>query len=462
MSLMSRMRSFFVRAPEGEPRPGPWPLPISGGWLGAYEGQFINHWQMGFSPESASRSAIVQACISAYSQAVSMCPGAHWRATTKGGREQVDSSAASRILRTPNDYQSASDFIQNLVWQLYETGNAFALGLRNDRYEIDEVHLMSSALSHPMIGPEGDIFYRLAGNEAIARRLSGKANSELMVPARDVLHVRLNAPRGRAPWPLVGESPLASIAAELMTQGAISAAQTNFYANQARPSAVLSTDLVLDKDQVQALRDRWDDQSKGLRSGGTPILTAGLKVLPWTTTARDSQTAEMFKLSDERIALAFRIPMQILGIGGGSPAGSTEVLMQSWVSSGLGYALNIVEEAMGQFFRMKGQPQEYIEFSTEALLRSQFKDRFDGLTKAVQGGIYSPNEARNLEGLDAVPYGDSPRMQAQCVPLEAAGQIPSAPTAPASPAAPVKVYPRAVRDAGESLRRRLRDQRSLH
>ena len=136
--------------------------------------------------------------------------------------------------------------------------------------------------------------------------------------------------------------------------------------------------------------------------------------------------------------------------------------MQSWVSSGLGYALNIVEEAMGQFFRMKGQPAEYIEFSTEALLRSQFKDRFDGLTKAVQGGIYSPNEARNLEGLDSVPYGDSPRMQAQCVPLEAAGQIPSAPTAPASPAAPVKVFPNAVKDAGESLRRRLRDQRSLH
>jgi Phage portal protein len=76
--------------------------------------------------------------------------------------------------------------------------------------------------------------------------------------------------------------------AALQAQSAISAAQTNFYANQARPSAVLSTDLVLDKDQVAALRDRWDDQSKGLRAGGTPILTAGLKVLAWTTTARDS------------------------------------------------------------------------------------------------------------------------------------------------------------------------------
>jgi HK97 family phage portal protein len=458
MSFFSRALSMFRRsAPEGEYRPGPYWLPKTGSWLSASDGAYLNWWQMGAALEGASRSAIVQACISAYSQTVSMCPGDHWRATPLGGRERVDNSAAARILRRPNSYQSASDFLQNLVWQLYESGNAFALGLRNDRFEVEEVHLMSSSLSRPMIGEGGELFYRLAGNELIARRLDV---NELIVPARDVLHVKLNAPQGRTPGPLMGESPLASIASELAMQSGSGASQTSFYANQARPSAVLSTDLVLDKDQVQALRDRWDEQSRGLRQGGTPILTAGLKVVPWSGTFRDAQTAEMLKLSDERVALAFRIPMQILGIGGGSPAGSTEVLMQSWVSSGLGYALNIVEEAMGQFFRMKGQPHEYVEFSTEALLRSQFKDRFDGLTKAVQGGIYSPNEARNLEGLDSVPFGDSPRLQAQVVPLEAAGQIPSAPAAPAAPV--VNHYPNAIRDASAHLRARLRDGRSLH
>ena len=320
----------------------PYYLPKTGAWLP--DGAPVNWWQTGYSPESASRSAIVQACISAYAQTVSMCPGDHWRATEKGGRERVTASAVSRILRRPNDYQSGADFLQILVWELYATGNAYCLALRNDRYEVDELHLMKASMCQPMLGPEGDVFYKVAGNDVISRRLGGKANFELMIPARDILHCRLNA-RSGAPWPLVGESPLASIGAELMTQGAINGSQANFYLNQARPSAVLSTDLVLDKDQVQALRDRWDDQSRGLKAGGTPILTAGLKVLPWTTSARDSQTAELFKLSDERIALAFRIPMQILGIGGGSPAGSTEVLMQSWVSSGLGYALNIVEES---------------------------------------------------------------------------------------------------------------------
>ena len=67
--------------------------------------------------------------------------------------------------------------------------------------------------------------------------------------------------------------------------------QLQFLANQARPSAVLSTDLVLDRDQVQALRDRWHEQAKGLHQGGTPILTSGLKVEPWATPAKDAQGA---------------------------------------------------------------------------------------------------------------------------------------------------------------------------
>ena len=456
MGVFSKALSMFRRSAEGEYRPGPYFLPKTGGWLP--DGSPLNWWQVGASLEGTGRSAVVQSCISAYSQTVSMCPGTHWRATPLGGREAINNSAAARILKRPNEYQSAADFMQNIVWQLYESGNAFALGLRSDRFEIEEVHQMSSSLSRPVLSVDGELFYRLAGNELIARRLGV---NEIVVPSRDVLHVKLNAPAGRAPWPLLGKSPLASIAGELATTGAINASQTGFYLNQARPSAVLSTDLVLDRAQVEELRQRWDEQSRGLKAGGTPILTAGLRVSPWAGTFRDAQMVELLKISDERVALAFRIPMQILGMGGGSPGGSTEVLMQSWVSSGLGYALNIVEEAMGQFFRLDGQPKEYIEFSTEALLRSQFKDRFDGLTKAVQGGILSPNEARNQEGLDSVPYGDEPRVQQQVVPLSAAGQIPSAPSAPAAPAAPLKVYPDAVRNASASLRQRLRDQR-LH
>jgi HK97 family phage portal protein len=389
-------------------------------------GSAINWWQEGYNPLYATTcSAMVEACVSAYAQTVAMCPGDHWKLNAKGGRDRVKTSALSRILRYPNGYQSISDFLLNTVRTLYLNGNAYALALRNDRYEISELHLMNPEVSYPRLAVNGEIFYWLGGNDVIAKTLGEEF---LVVPARDVLHIRLHVKR-RYPVPLIGESPIVSAYGDIGVAEAIARQQSSFYMNEARPSAVLSTDLVLDKDQVQALRDRWNEQVKGLNQGGTPILTAGLKVQPWAVAGKDAATAEMLKLSNEHIALAFRVPLQVLGLGG-SPLGSTEALMQLWIASGLGFALNHIEEAFGVLFQLKGQPDEYLEFDTAALLRSALKDRIEALARGVQGGIYAPNEARQQEGLDSVPFGDEPRVQQQVVPLSAASKIPAAPPAP--------------------------------
>jgi HK97 family phage portal protein len=430
-SLISRALSPFITKGEGDYRPGPYYLPVTGGWLPADAPW--NWWQLGYNPNNpTSCSAIVEACIGAYSQTIAMCPGDHWRMNDKGGRERVKNSALSRLLRKPNIYQSISDFMLNLTRSLYLEGNAYALAERNDRYEISALHLMDPRYSRPQVVPEtGDVFYNLGGNSVVAQRLGGQ---QLLVPQRDVLHVRLHTSRERYPWPLMGETPLVAAMPDIMASSAMTQQQISFYMNQARPSAVLSTDLQLDKDQVQALRDRWNEQVKGLQQGGTPILTSGLKVQPWSQNGKDAELAEMMKLSGQNVALAYRIPLQILGLGG-TPAGSAEMMMQSWIASGLGFAINHIEEAFGLLCGLKGQPDEYIEFDTAALLRSAFKDRIEGLARAVQGGIYAPNEAREREGLDAVKFGDEPRVQQQVVPLSAAGAIPASPGPGAPPSA---------------------------
>lgn len=423
-----------IKATEGQPRPGPWNLPVSGGWLtpGAPGyGDHWNWWQLGGSIGGPSgRSAMVEACVSAYAQTVAMCPGDHWRRLDNGGRERVTTSALSRMLRHPNDYQSISDFMLNLTRSLYLDGNGYALALRNDRYEIDELHLMDPRQSSPALASyNGDIFYRLGGNSIIDYRRGAKADERLdhlMVPAHDVLHIRLNTlERTRWPWPLVGESPIVAAYGALDWYESMKNQQESFFQNQARPSAVLSTDLVLDKDQVVALRDRWNEQAKGLHAGGVPILTAGLKVQPWNVpgAAKDMQLAELLNLTQQQIALAFGVPLAVLGLQAGGTGGTTEQLMGFWLARALGFCLNHIEEAIGLLFQLKGQPDEYCEFNTAALLRSAQKDRIDMLVRGVQGGVFSPNEARAQEDLPEVKYGEEPRVQQQVVPLSAAGAI---------------------------------------
>ena len=371
---------------------------------------------------------MVEACISAYSQTVAMCPGAHWRTNENGGRERVTSSALYRILKRPNTYQSISDFMLNAVRELYSEGNAYALALRNDRFEINELHLMRSRECHARIAETGDVFYTLAGNPIIDNRIQ---SSDLIVPARDVLHIRLHTGN----TPLKGESPLCAALQDVAVSGAANAQQLAYFVNQSRPSGILSTDQVLTREQVTQLREVWNDQTQGLNAGKTPITTAGLKFQPISQTCTDAQIAEVMKMSDQHIALAYRVPLPILGLGTTTFA-STEILMQQWVASGLGFALNHVEEAFGNLFGLRGYPEEYCEFDTEALLRSAQKDRIEALARGVQSGIFSPNDARRREGYADVEAGFEPRVQTQMVPLSFGATPPQAPpeTPPAMPA----------------------------
>src|SRR5580765_3304872 len=418
---LTRALGWGAPAPEGAYRPGPYFL--SNGWLPA--GSSWNYWQSGQNVQPyGGPSAMLEACISAYAQTVPMCPGDHWRTLDNGGRERVTNSALSRILRRPNDYQSISDFMLNLTRRLYERGETFALAVRNARAEIIELHLMREGSA--TVAEDGSIFYSMQGNEIIEQRL----DLAYPVPARDVLHIRLHTPR----HPLKGASPIMAAALDLAMSDAALNQQIAFYLNQARPSFLLTTDLPLKREQAQELRQWWDQQTQSENAGRTPILTNGLKAQSIATSAVDAQLAEMLKMSDQNIALAMRIPLQILGIGGTTYA-NTELLMQSWIGTGLGFTLNHIEEAFGQLFQLRGVPDEYLELDTRALLRSAYRERIEALARGVISGIYSPDEARASEDLPAVPggVGKEPRVQQQVVPLSSGSDMQPPTPQPALP-----------------------------
>ena len=131
----------------------------------------------------------------------------------------------------------------------------------------------------------------------------------------------------------------------------------------------------------------------------------------------------------------FGVPAILLGITDTATQKSAEALMAEWLASGLGFVINHIEQAFDKFIGLATVPagREWTEFDTRVLLRSMFKERIDGLVRGVQGGIYSPNEARALEGYAAVKAGDEPRVQQQVVPLSFATAPPAPPPAPSLP-----------------------------
>lgn len=434
MSLLGGLRSLLglglKSTPEGAYHEGPYRIltTSSPGWLPPEWGAW-NHWQMNQDPRSgAGISAMVEACVSAYAQTVAMCPMSHWQRLDNGGREQVTTSALSRIAIAPNDYQTRSDFLLNLVRSLYLDGNGYALALRNNRFEIASLHGMDPRLCRAEV-IDGEIFYELGGNHVIDGRIQslGLGSSALhFVPGRDVLHVKLNSVINV----LHGETPLCAAALAVAANNAIVRQSISFFANQSRPSGILSTDQTLAKPKVDELRALWNEVSKGLNVGGVPILTSGLKFQPMAVSAKDSLAADALKLNDAAIAQVFRVPLAIVG-SEQQPMGSTEALMNFWIAGGLGFALDRVELAFDKLFGLSAS--EYSELDSSVLLRSNLKDKIEAFARGTIGGIYSPNEARAEFELPTVDAGEEPRVQQQVVPLSFATAPPPPPVPPSSP-----------------------------
>lgn len=412
--LSSRVKSAFSIL-RGQPLDG-YPYP-------AVAQNPVQFWQRGLDLNKSANGAVsaVESCIDAYVHAVAQMASAHYRIEDDGGKRRVTTSALSRILRSPNGYQTWSDFTTQLVRQLLSTGNFYAVATRNDRSEVDALHPMFSSSISTVIDTESkSVFYVTRSHE-----LAPWSEAQHIIPARDVLHVRLYAPR----HPLEGVSPITYAASAIAANSAISNHQATFFNNMSRPSFLLHTDLPLTPAQMKQLREAWNDQSVSMASGGVPILANGLKAQTLSLTSQDAQLVEAFKMTIEDIARAFRVPGQLVGLPG--TYASTEHLISFWLSTGLGYLVNHIEQSIDRFFNLP--LGEFTEFDTDTLLRVDLKSHLDALATATQNGIMSPNEARVRLDLPKADYGDEPRMQAQCVPLSAAELVPAAPTAPSAP-----------------------------
>lgn len=382
----------------------------------------ISWWQQGYRTPGRDANAAVEACVGAISQTIAMMPISHWRENSRGGAERVTTSAASRVLRRPNNYQTKADFFLNLIRAELLTGNGYALAQRNDRSEIFALHLTRPHSLYPFISPEdGSIFYQFA-EVPVGHDFTPVI--EDLFPARDVLHIRMHTPN----TPLVGESPITAAATAIESGNAISKAMSAFHQNMSRPSGYLKIPGKLDAVTAESLRTEWNAAYQGVSSGRVAVLQGGVEWETLSMSAVDAALIESYKLSVADVARVYRVPLAIIG-DNTSTYNNTEVLMKFWLATGLGYVLEHVELALDELFGLSEREGEWIAFDTDYLQRADFTARIDGLVKGVQGAIFTPNEARAREGLPSVEHGDEPRVQAQVVPLSFASIPPSAPAA---------------------------------
>lgn len=380
-------------------------------------------------------AAVRQLHRSAFAQ---LRPG-HIRTDQGGDIEHVTASAAYRAMTSPNTYETGADFNARLIDCWLCDGEVKVWALRNGRGEVDSLHILPGGSAQLAIDPESKaIFYAVNSSGAL---LETVADATIAVPARDILHLRWATPR----HPLIGESAFAAAGLAAGINVALSRSQAAFFTQMRRPSGVLVTDQLLNQTQIETLRAAFDKQSALINQGGIPILMGGLKWAPMGISSEDAQVIDALRMSNEEIARCVGVPPPLVGELQAGALTSTETLIAFWLSISLGGLIERYERGLDRLFGFDGV-SDTVDLDVSALLRTNLQARMEALTKGVQGGILTPNEARKSEGLTPIEGGDGAFMQRQNTPIDLLDQLAAAElknaTAPPPPApAPAPALP---------------------
>lgn len=203
------------------------------------------------------------------------------------------------------------------------------------------------------------------------------------------------------------------------------------------------------------LRAAWEEQSKQVNSGRTPILGNGMKPVMLGAAPGDALLVETFNLTVEDIARAFSLPKSFLGID--ETASNSANLIREWMALGLGSHVELWEQALERVFRLSAD--EHIEFDATVLLRLDPQAEASRLKELVTGSILSADEARAVLSLPPVEqgFGTVPMAQQQMIPLNLLAELHAAtidsktapPPAPPSPPAAEPAPPPAAEPVKE-------------
>ena len=251
---------------------------------------------------TAMQHVACMACVSILATDVAKIPFDIYDRLPDGGKKIAKAHPLHRLLRRPNDWQTAFEFKEMLQASLVLRGNAYAVANRNGRGDP-----LSMVPIHPdRVGlfeaPSGQYFYCVTRNGL--HEMAMLREHPLLIPSDDMLHIRW-MPMWNS---LLGSSRLAFVR-ELLGLGiGLEMHQARFVGQGARTGGVLSTDQKFASKEVrEQLREEWQRLQAGPRnSGATAILEQGLKWLPLGLSMVDSQFIEFAQLSAPGYRSGFR------------------------------------------------------------------------------------------------------------------------------------------------------------
>lgn len=312
---------------------------------------------------------------------------------------------------SPNNMHTPMEFWQYFVMNYLFRGNAYARLVRNSAGEvISMIPLASDQVEVEVLRDSGQsIIYKYYYEGQVA-----------IYSPDSILHWR---DKGNG---VVGMSRLDYMRSTVNVAVGAQNHTANVFRKSAKRPGVFMIDKLLTEEQRAAIRQNY----KGLVEGNNDdllVLEAGAKFEPLSMTPADVQLLETRKYSVEDIARWFGIPGAMINDTEKTTTWGTGIdhLIQGFYKFRLRPMLESLEQAIEKRVLTATQRRRYtVEFSLDAILRGSLKDRLEIGAQAVQNGLMTRNEWRQLENMPPVEGADVLTAQVNLAPIASLGQEP--------------------------------------
>ncbi len=387
-----------------------------GGALGEQRGQQINRpsgsliaGSVGLAPDGALQLSTVWSCVSLIANVIASLPLFVYSSDGNGQRKLARGTLLWQVLHdSPNGRMTPMEFWTAMLLNLLLRGNAYARLDRNAAGEVIALWPMSSDQIEPWMLDDGSLVYKyqLGGNMAV-------------LDAASVLHIK---GMGNGTTGLDRLDYMRSSTTEAANaQGAAS----SLFASHGKPSGVLMLDKVLNKAQRDAIRANFIDMAEG-GANRLFVLEADMKYQQINLSPADQQLLETRRFTVEEICRWFGVPPVLVGHSNVTAWGSgIEQLIDGFHKLIIGPAVVNLQQAIAKRVLTPAQRARLMsaEFSLDALLRASLKDRIEIYAKAVQNGLKTRNECRQLENDPPIGGADQLTAQTNLAPLHMLGNI---------------------------------------
>jgi HK97 family phage portal protein len=420
MKILGLEISFAKQMP-----PVPSPYLYDRGWFPVVREPFAGAWQrnLPLPVQNALANSTLYRCVTMPAADVAKMrlklmvqDGEVWKETT--------AAAFSPVLNKPNRYQTRIQFFESWIISKLRTGNAFVLKERDNRNVVSALYVLDPYRVKTLVAPDGSVYYELNTD-----LLNGIPEPQVTIPDQEILHDRINC----LFHPLYGMSPLYSTSQAALAGLNMQEFSAQFFVNSARPSGVLTAPGDIPQAVADRLKTHWDSQFSQANQGRVAVLGSGLKFDVMQQNAVDSQLIEQLKHTDETICAAFGIPAFMVGVKDPPNYNNAELLDLQYYKGCLQSLIEHIEIILTEGLGLDAAGYA-AEFDLTGLFRMDSQTQINSLAQAVDKGIMTHNEARQILDLPPEPGGDVLMAQQQMFSLEALANRSNAPPLPAAPA----------------------------